>query len=85
MLEVDEYIINLLVAFVHLRIFAFELQDDCPIKDGHTFIMKAFDRVPHLEYISMSHLDLYYKRAGRELVVCESTCAVSRLTAPFAE
>jgi hypothetical protein len=31
--------------------------------------MKAFDRVPHLEYISLSHLKHYYKRVGAEFVV----------------
>jgi hypothetical protein len=71
MLDYDEYIINLLAAFVHLRIFAFEFEDDCPIKDGYPFIVKAFDRAPHLEYILMFHLDLYYQRVGGKLVVCD--------------
>jgi hypothetical protein len=73
MLDVDEYIINLLAAFVHLRVFAFECDEDCLITDGHPFIMKTFDRVPHLEYISMSHPELYYKRVGGELVICAQT------------
>jgi hypothetical protein len=73
MLDVDEYIINLLAAFTHLRVFAFEFNEDCFIKDGRPFIMKAFDRAPHLEYISMSHLDLFYKRVGGGLIICDHT------------
>ena len=71
MLDADEYIINLLVAFVHLRIFALGVEGDCPIKDAHPFIMKVSDRVPHLEYFSMPHLNHYYKRVGGELVTCD--------------
>jgi hypothetical protein len=73
MLGDDEYIINLLTAFTHLRIFAFEFSEDGLIMDGRPFIMKAFDRVPHLEYISTSHPDRYYKRVGGELVICDKT------------
>jgi hypothetical protein len=73
MLDVDEYIVNLLAALVHLRIFAILLPKDCPIKDGRSFIMKASDRVPHLEYFSMPHLNHYYKRVGAELVICDRT------------
>jgi hypothetical protein len=71
MLDVDEYIVNLLAAFVHLRIFEFKPDDNCPIRDGHSFIMKASDRVPHLEYLSMLHLNHYYKRVGGELLICD--------------
>ena len=70
MLDVDEYIANLLTAFVHLQIFTFELQDDYPQNDVHPFIMKAFDRVLHLEYFSIPRLKLYYKRVGGDVVVC---------------
>ena len=40
MLGIDEDVVNLLAALVHLRI--------C-----HRFIMKASDRAPHLEYASI--------------------------------
>jgi hypothetical protein len=73
MLGFDEYIVNLLAALVHLRVFTTIFSDDCPITDGHRFIMKVSDRVPHLEYVSMYHLKLYYKRVGRELVICDRT------------
>jgi hypothetical protein len=73
MMDVEEYFVNLLAAFVHLRFFEFETEDDCPIEDGHSFIMKVFDRVPHLEYFFMHHLEHYYKRVGGELVICDHT------------
>ena len=69
MLEVEEYIVNLLAALVHLRIFEFDTT--CPKVDVHQFIMKVSDRVPHLEYFSMPRLKHYYKRVGGELVICE--------------
>ena len=73
MLGVDEYIVNLLATFVHLRIFEFRFGGDCPIRDFcHRLIMKASDRVPHLEYFSIPHLD-HYKRVGGELVICDRT------------
>jgi hypothetical protein len=71
MLDVEEYIINLLAALVHLRIFEIQCGGDCPIEDGPGFIMKVSDRVPHLEYFSMPHLNHHYKRAGEELVICD--------------
>jgi hypothetical protein len=71
MLDVDEYMINLLAAFVHLRVFAFDFPENCLITDGHPFIMKTFDRVPHLEYITVSPPVLCYKRVGGELVICD--------------
>jgi hypothetical protein len=71
--DFDEYIVDLLVAFDHLRIFEFESDDDCPINDGHQFIMKASDLVPHLEYFSIPHLNHYYKRISGELVICDRT------------
>ena len=69
MLDVEEYIVNLLASLVHLRIF--EIDEECPIKDVHQFIMNVSDRVPHLEYFSMPPLDHYYKRVGGELVECD--------------
>jgi hypothetical protein len=71
MLGVDEYFVNLLAGLVHLRIFEFKFDDDFPTKDVLQFIMKVSDRVPHLEYLSMPHLDHYYKRVGGELVICD--------------
>ena len=73
MLGVDEYIVNLLAAFVHLRIFSIQFSKDCTIKDGERFIMKVSDRVPHLEYFSIPHLKRYFKRVGGELVICDQT------------
>ena len=72
---VDEYIVNLLAALVHLRIFSIHFSRHCTIKDIHPFIMKVSDRVPHIEYFSMSHLDhyFYYKRVGGKLVICDQT------------
>jgi hypothetical protein len=71
MLDLDEYIVNLLAALVHLRIF--EIDEDCPIKDVRQFIMNVSDRVPHLEYFHISHLICYCKRVGGELVICDGT------------
>jgi hypothetical protein len=71
MLGVDEYMVNLLAALVHLRIFTMVSPRNFPIKDGHTFIIKASERVPHLEYFSLPHL--FYKRVGGELVTCDRT------------
>ena len=71
MLGVDEYIVNLLATLVHLRIFTLLFSKNCPITEGHPFIMEVSDRVPHLEYVFMPHLKLYYKRVGQELVVCD--------------
>jgi hypothetical protein len=73
MLDIDEYIVNLLAALVHLRIFVFIFDGDCPIKDGHLLIMKVSDRVPHLEYFAMPLLKHYYKRVGGEWVICDRT------------
>jgi hypothetical protein len=74
MLGVDEYLVNLLAAFVHLRIFSIH---DGTIKDDHPFIVKVSDRVPHLEYFSMHPLD-HYKRVGGKLVICDQTeCPLS--------
>ena len=71
MLDIDEYIIDLLVALVHLRILGLQIGEECPIEDVHQFIMKASDRVPHLEYFTVSHLGHCYKRVGGEFVVCD--------------
>ena len=71
--DFDEYIVNLLAGLVHLRIFEFRIERKFPLKDLHQFIMKDFDRVPHLEYVSMPHLKHYYKRFGAELVICDRT------------
>jgi hypothetical protein len=71
MLDVEEYIVNLLASLVHLRIF--EIDEECPIKDVHQFIMNVSDRVPHLEYFSMAHLIRHYKRIGGKLVICDGT------------
>jgi hypothetical protein len=71
MLGVDEYFVNLLAALVHLRIFIIQLNDDCPVKDAHPFILKVSDRAPHLEYFSIPPLNDYYKRVGGKLVVCD--------------
>jgi hypothetical protein len=73
MLDVDEYIVNLLAGLVHLRIFDFEIDKECPIKDVNQFVMKVSDRVPHLKYFSMPYLKHHYKRVGGELVVCDKT------------
>jgi hypothetical protein len=64
---------NLLAGLVHLRTFDFEIDEECPIKDVHQFVMKVSERVPHLEYFSMPYLDHHYKRVGGELVVCDDT------------
>jgi len=71
MKDLDEYIVNLLAGLVHLRIF--ELDGQSPIENIHQFIMKISDRVPHLEYFSMSYRGPYYKRVGGELVICDRT------------
>ena len=73
MTDVDEYILNLLAALVHLRIFEFEAEADCSIKGDHLFIMKVSDRVPHIEYFSMPPVKHFYKRVGGELVICHWT------------
>ena len=73
MLDVDQYIVNLLAGLVHLRIINFYIYEEWPIKDVRQFIMNVSDRVPHLEYISIPFLDQYHKRVGGELVVCNST------------
>jgi hypothetical protein len=71
MLDFDEYIVNLLAGLVNLRLSEFDIDEECPIKDVHRFIMNVADRVPHLEYLSMPTLKYYYKRVGGELVVCD--------------
>ena len=73
MLDIDEYIVNLLAGLVHLRIIYFYIYEEWPLKDVRQFIMKVSDRVPHLEYFWMPLLDHYYKRVGRELVTCDCT------------
>jgi hypothetical protein len=74
MTDVDEYFVNLLASFVHLRIFKILFESyDCLIEDDRSFIMKVSDRVPHLEYLTMSPRDDYYKRVGGELVICDPT------------
>ena len=73
MSDVDEYIVNLLAGLVHLRTFGFQIDEECPIKDVHQFVMKVSERAPHLEYFSMPYLDHHYKRVGGELVVCDET------------
>jgi hypothetical protein len=71
MLGVDEYFVNLVAALVHLRIFIIQLNDDCPVEDAHSFILKVSDRVPHLKYFSIPRPNHYYKRVGGKLVVCD--------------
>jgi hypothetical protein len=75
MLDFDEYIVDLLTALVHLRIFefVFEFDETCPIVDVHQFIRAVSDQVPHLEYISIPSLHQRHKRIGGELVICNST------------
>ena len=74
MLDFDEYLVDLLAAMVHLRIFEFTFDDEeCPTKDFHQFIMDLSDRVPHLEYVSTPDLYHYYKRVGGKLVTCDQT------------
>jgi hypothetical protein len=70
---VDEYIVNLLAALVHLRIFSIHFSRHCTIKDIHPFIMKVSDRVPHLEYFNMPFPNHLYKRIGGQLVNCDLT------------
>jgi hypothetical protein len=69
MLDFDEYMVDLLAALFHLRIFEFDAT--CPIVDVHQFIMKVSNRVPHLEYFSIPPLDHYYKRIGGKLAICD--------------
>jgi len=69
MTPLDEYIVNLLAAFVHLRIFTFENYFG-RITDVDSFVEKVSDRVPHLDYLSMCYLNYCYKRVGGELVNC---------------
>ena len=73
MLDIDEYIVNLLAGLVHLRIFEFQINGsgECPIVEVQQFIRAVSDRVPHLEYLSMLHLNHYYKRVGGELLICD--------------
>ena len=71
MLDVDEYIVNLIAGLVHLRVFCFEISGERPFKDVHQFIMKISDRVPHLEYFSMPSIGHHYKRVGGKLVICD--------------
>jgi hypothetical protein len=71
MLDVEEYIVNLLAGLVHLRSFNFGIDEECPIKDVHQFIMKVYDRVPHLECFSMPYLNHHYKRVDGEIVICD--------------
>ena len=71
--DVDEYIVNLLAAFVHLRIFTFDFTEDSPIMSDHPFIMEVSDQIPHLEYFSIPPLDHFYKRVGGKWVVCDET------------
>jgi hypothetical protein len=73
MLGVDEYIVNLLAALVHLRIFVFRFDRECPVMDGHQFVMKVSDRVPHLDYYSTPRFSHFYKRVGGELVIWDWT------------
>ena len=73
MLDFNEYIVNLLAALVHLRVFTTIFSNGCPIENVHRFITKLSDRVPHLEYFSIPPLNHYYKRVGGELVVCDWT------------
>ena len=62
----------MIVALTSLRVFAFE----GAIKnweDAISFIMKASDRAPHLEYLANLEGDksLYWKRVGGEWVICD--------------
>jgi len=71
MLDFDEYIVDLLAALVHLRIFEFD--ESCPLVDVDQFIVEVSSRVPHLEYISIPSQHRHCKRVGGELVFCDST------------
>ena len=71
MLDVDQYIVNLLAGLVHLRFFEFRIYEEWPLKDVHQFITNVSDRVPHLEYFSMPPIDHHYKRVGGQLVICD--------------
>ena len=62
----------MIVALTSLRVFAFENAVE-NWGDAISFIMKASDRAPHLEYLA--NLDgaesQYWKRVGGEWVICD--------------
>jgi hypothetical protein len=74
MLDVGEYIGSLLAVWVSLRLFAFEVNGQCPMERVLAFVTKAFDRVHHLDYFAMWHNKYHYlKRIGGGWVICDET------------
>jgi hypothetical protein len=69
-LDFEEYIGNLLAAFVSLRVFEIVSRDHYPIEGGLSFIRRISDRVPHF---MNGHFNDYFKRVGREWVICDET------------
>ena len=62
----------MIVALTSLRVFAFEYTI-VNWEDAISFIMKASDRAPHLEYLANLDRDesQYWKRVGGEWVICD--------------
>ena len=63
----------MIVALTSLRVFAFEDTVE-NWEDAISFIMKASDRAPHLEYLANLDDDAgsqYWKRVGGEWVICD--------------
>jgi hypothetical protein len=62
----------MIVALTSLRVFAFENTIENSLI-AISFIMKASDRAPHLEYLANLDGDesQYWKRVGGEWVICD--------------
>jgi hypothetical protein len=79
-LDFEEYIGDLLAAFVSLRVFEIISRDSCPIEGGLSFIRRISDRVPHLERFMNGHFNAYFLRVGREWDICDETeCRLAAL------
>jgi hypothetical protein len=60
----------MIVDLTSLRVFAFQYTIE-NWEDAISFIMKASDRAPHLEYLANLDAAKYWKRVGGEWIICD--------------
>jgi len=67
-----EHIGSQLADMVSLRLFAFKPERRCPTENVIVFIVKVFNRAPHLEYFAVLHRNNHYwKRIGGRWAKCD--------------
>jgi len=72
MSDLSEYVENLLVTFLSLRVFEIQIEGEYWIQSRLSFIREVTDRAPHIEYFALLDVfDPYWKRVNGEWVICD--------------